>query len=149
MNPSIAPSISYSPSNQQFWSQFLWVVYQIFQKSLLKLLFGRKAVSCALKKEEILKDWNWIETNLMPTLVSFDNEDDVTEFVRCKIESLIAQAVTEPIEAIESSDSRDFRATSHRFARLFAMPEEEKLVNCLFYISFVCNLRPINCLYFD
>ena len=77
----------------------------------------------------------------MPTLVSFDNEDDVTEFVRCKIESLIAQAVTEPIEAIESSDSRDFRATSHRFARLFSMPDEENLVNCL-YLAYISNLRP-------
>jgi hypothetical protein len=68
----------------------------------------------------------------MPTLVSFDNEDDVTDFVRCKIESLMAQTVTEhyTTDAIDSNDSRNFRAASHKFAKLFNMPEEEKLVNC-------------------
>ncbi len=91
-----------------------------------------KAVSCALKREEILRDWEWLENNVMPTLVSFDNEDDVTDFVRCKIESLLAQTVTEhyTIDAIDSNDSRNFRAASHKFAKLFIMPEEEKLVNC-------------------
>lgn len=68
----------------------------------------------------------------MPTLESFDNEEDVTDFVRCKIESLIAQTVCEmsQLEPIESIDSRNFRTASNRFARLFSMPEEEKLVNC-------------------
>ncbi|CAG2100341.1 unnamed protein product [Medioppia subpectinata] len=89
------------------------------------------SVSCAIKKDEIYKDWDWIETNLMPTLISFESEDDVTDFVRCKVESLIAQAVSDITAAqpIESTDSRNFRAASHKFAKLFSMPEEEKLVN--------------------
>ncbi|XP_054160913.1 TBC1 domain family member 9-like [Oppia nitens] len=88
-------------------------------------------VSCALKKDEIVKDWEWIEHNLMPTLQSFENEDDVTDFVRCKIESLIAQAVSDmpTVQITETSDSRDFRIASNKFAKLFTMPEEEKLVN--------------------
>ncbi|CAG2161932.1 unnamed protein product [Oppiella nova] len=90
------------------------------------------SVSCALKKDEIYKDWQWIETHLMPTLISFESEDDVTDFVRCKVDSLIAQAVSDINAAqpiAESTDSRNFRAASHKFAKLFSMPEEEKLVN--------------------
>jgi len=67
----------------------------------------------------------------MSTLESFENEDEVIDFVRCKIESLIAQNIpTLSSEDIDHTDSKDFRATSFKFAKLFCMPEAEKLVNC-------------------
>lgn len=50
------------------------------------------AIACALTQKEILQDWDWIEKNLMKTLSNFDNEDQVTEFVKCKIESLVADS---------------------------------------------------------
>lgn len=86
-----------------------------------------------------MKDWEWIETNLMPTLLAFDNEDEITDFVRCKIESLIAQNASEQSSLTmdsdycpDSVDTHNFRAAAHRFSKLFNMPEEEKLVNCEF-----------------
>lgn len=43
-----------------------------------------------MTKQEILSDWEWLFNNVSETLYSFDNEDDITEFVTCKIESVIA-----------------------------------------------------------
>lgn len=43
-----------------------------------------------MTRKEILEDWDWLFTNVSETLHSFDSEDDITEFVSCKIESVIA-----------------------------------------------------------
>lgn len=39
---------------------------------------------------EIKKDWEWLFSNVTETLHSFDNEEDITEFVCCKIQSVLA-----------------------------------------------------------
>lgn len=43
-----------------------------------------------MTRQEILKDWEWLFKNVSDTLSTFDNEEDITEFVSCKIESIIA-----------------------------------------------------------
>lgn len=58
-------------------------------------------VARALTQEEIKKDWQWLETNLMETLSTFDDEDQITEFVRCKIESLVAHAQPQRSTSLE------------------------------------------------
>jgi hypothetical protein len=50
-------------------------------------------IACSLTFTEIEKDWEWLQRNLSDTLNSFDNEEDVTEFVCCKIQSVIANTV--------------------------------------------------------
>lgn len=40
--------------------------------------------------QEIEKDKEWLLTNVSETLQSFDNEEDITNFVLCKIESVVA-----------------------------------------------------------
>ena len=51
-------------------------------------------VACSLTHEEILQDWKWLHSNLMDTLKSFENnEEDITDFVCCKIQSVIANNV--------------------------------------------------------
>lgn len=40
--------------------------------------------------KEILEDWHWLFENVSDTLSSFENEDEITDFVQCKIESVIA-----------------------------------------------------------
>ncbi|XP_063222042.1 TBC1 domain family member 9 isoform X2 [Bacillus rossius redtenbacheri] len=85
-------------------------------------------IACSLTYSEIEKDWDWIERNLCDTLNSFDNEDDVTEFVCCKIQSLIASSVPEN-QVADDEDTRSFKAVSFKFHRLFNMPPDEKLVN--------------------
>lgn len=43
-----------------------------------------------MTKDDILKDWEWLFNNVSETLHCFDNEDEITDFVTCKIESVIA-----------------------------------------------------------
>ena len=50
-------------------------------------------IACSLTFNEIEKDWEWLQRNVMETLNSFDNEEDVTEFVCCKIQSVIANTL--------------------------------------------------------
>ncbi|KAG1658615.1 TBC1 domain family member 9 [Nymphon striatum] len=85
-------------------------------------------IACALTHSEITKDWEWIESNIMRTLSTFDQNDEVDVFVRCKIESLLASMLDEDIRP-EDDDTKQFRSSSHQFHRHFNMPEEEKLVN--------------------
>lgn len=49
-------------------------------------------VACSLTHDEILHDWEWLHANLMDTLTSFDTEEEITEFVCCKVQSIIANS---------------------------------------------------------
>jgi hypothetical protein len=93
----------------------------------------------------------------MPTLESFEKEDEITDFVKCKIESILAQdsasivqagvSSTEPgpstssntpatftpgldLKVPDVNDSNNFKAAVHKFQNVFSMPVQEKLVNC-------------------
>lgn len=86
-------------------------------------------VAVSLKKDEIDDNWVWLERNLMSILATFDKDEDVTDFVRCKIESLVANnTVADPLNTPDP-DSETFKAVSFKFRKLFNMPEGEKLVN--------------------
>ncbi|CAN8030869.1 unnamed protein product [Ixodes persulcatus] len=85
-------------------------------------------VATSLFREEIFKNWEWIENNLLDTLGSFDTEDEATDFVCCKIESLAAQREMSFLDAGER-DSAQFKVNASHFANLFGLPPEEKLVN--------------------
>jgi hypothetical protein len=43
-----------------------------------------------MTRQEIVKDWEWLFNNVSATLHCFDSEDEITDFVTCKIESVIA-----------------------------------------------------------
>lgn len=87
-------------------------------------------------KEEILENWKWIESSLLPILEAFDPEEDITSFILCKIESLLVMntertSLTDnenetPEEIIES---KRFQEATKRFHKLFGLNESEKLVN--------------------
>ena len=116
-------------------------------------------IACSLTREEIFADWKWIEANLMPTLENFEKEDEITDFVRCKIQSILAQdtaSIVHPdtstssvdgagpsssstpttftpgihAKQIDAVDSNHFKAAVHKFQNVFSMPAQEKLVNC-------------------
>ncbi|XP_077527429.1 TBC1 domain family member 8/9 isoform X2 [Haemaphysalis longicornis] len=88
-------------------------------------------VATSLSREEIFQNWAWIEENLLETLKSFDTEDEATEFVCCKVLSLVAQReVSLPPEVDQAAgSSAQFRVNAKRFATLFHLPPHEKLVN--------------------
>jgi hypothetical protein len=57
------------------------------------LCFLCLVIACSLTFTEIEKDWEWLQRNLSDTLNSFDSEGDVTDFVCCKIQSVIANNI--------------------------------------------------------
>ncbi|XP_077490901.1 TBC1 domain family member 8/9 [Amblyomma americanum] len=84
-------------------------------------------VATSLSREEIFQNWTWIEENLLETLKSFDSEDEATEFVCCKIRSLVAQREVTLPEV--DQDNAQFRVNANRFTTVFNLPPQEKLVN--------------------
>lgn len=116
-------------------------------------------MACSLTHEEILQDWEWLHSNLMTTLTSFDSEEEITEFVCCKIQSIIANSIpdsqfadgiiigcyfvtlivrTRRIASAEldhyyycfsEEDPESFKTVSFKFHQLFNIPKEDKLVN--------------------
>uniref|UniRef100_A0AC34RAX6 Uncharacterized protein n=1 Tax=Panagrolaimus sp. JU765 TaxID=591449 RepID=A0AC34RAX6_9BILA len=85
-------------------------------------------IAVAIHHAEILSDWKWLETNILPTLASFDNEEDVRRFVLTKIEGLCSlQDASGSFP--DDNDHISNHAVIHRFHKLFELPPTEKLVN--------------------
>ncbi|XP_003708177.1 TBC1 domain family member 8/9 [Megachile rotundata] len=85
-------------------------------------------IACSLTHEEILQDWEWLHSNLMDTLKSFDTEEEITEFVCCKIQSIIANNIPDS-QFADEDDPESFKTVSFKFHQLFNVPKEDKLVN--------------------
>ncbi|KAK5644832.1 hypothetical protein RI129_006132 [Pyrocoelia pectoralis] len=83
-------------------------------------------IASSMTRQEIEKDWDWLFNNVYETLRTFDNEDDITDFVSCKIESIIA---VRQDQDVDDDDTKTFKATCDKFHRLFIIPNDEKLVN--------------------
>jgi len=85
----------YTTANQMFRPFFLpggSVVSELIDIFVL-------VVSSSNTLREVKNDWQWLNENLLPRLhvLSFSSSDeDVTEFVLCKINSLLATLPTTP-----------------------------------------------------
>ncbi|KAJ8405301.1 hypothetical protein AAFF_G00322920 [Aldrovandia affinis] len=86
------------------------------------------SIACGSSRKEITEHWEWLEANLLQTLSIFDNEEDITTFVRGKIQGIIAEENKSKQQA-EDEDSGKFREAELKMRKLFGMPDEEKLVN--------------------
>ncbi|MFH4979901.1 hypothetical protein AB6A40_006610 [Gnathostoma spinigerum] len=84
-------------------------------------------VAVAVRHEEIMKDWRWMEETLIPTLNNFDSEQDARRFVLTKIKSLLH--TIEFGDSQQDIDSINNEAVLHRFHQLFSFPPTEKLVS--------------------
>ncbi|XP_033985783.1 TBC1 domain family member 9 [Trematomus bernacchii] len=79
-------------------------------------------------RKEITEHWEWLENNLLQTLSIFENENDITTFVKGKVQGIIAE-YNKNHDVKEDDDTDKFKEASAKFRKLFGMPEEEKLVN--------------------
>ncbi|XP_047221306.1 TBC1 domain family member 9 isoform X3 [Girardinichthys multiradiatus] len=79
-------------------------------------------------RKEITEHWEWLEHNLLQTLSIFENENDITTFVKGKVQGIIAE-FNKNHDVKEDDDTDKFKEASSKFWKLFGMPEEEKLVN--------------------
>ncbi|XP_031653967.1 TBC1 domain family member 9B isoform X3 [Oncorhynchus kisutch] len=86
------------------------------------------SIACGSSRKEITEHWEWLETNLLQTLSIFDNNEDITTFVKGKISGIIAEE-NKSKAALEDEDSGKFREAELKMRKLFGMPGEEKLVN--------------------
>uniref|UniRef100_A0A8C9TE38 TBC1 domain family member 9B n=1 Tax=Scleropages formosus TaxID=113540 RepID=A0A8C9TE38_SCLFO len=85
-------------------------------------------IACGSSRKEITEHWEWLEANLLQTLSIFDNEEDITTFVKGKIQGIIAEE-NKNKQTLEDEDSGKFREAELKMRKLFGMPDEEKLVN--------------------
>uniref|UniRef100_A0A3P9I9Q2 TBC1 domain family member 9 n=1 Tax=Oryzias latipes TaxID=8090 RepID=A0A3P9I9Q2_ORYLA len=79
-------------------------------------------------RKEITEHWEWLEHNLLQTLSIFENENDITTFVKGKVQGIIAE-YSKNQDIKDDDDTDKFKEVSAKFRKLFGMPEEEKLVN--------------------
>ncbi|CAB3241981.1 unnamed protein product [Arctia plantaginis] len=87
-------------------------------------------IATAVTEPEIRQDWLWLFENICPTLHLFDTEEEVTAFVCCKINSIIA---TEQENLTEEEDTVTLKNVE--FHEKFRMPKDEKLV-CYYSCSY-------------
>ncbi|XP_062333172.1 TBC1 domain family member 9B isoform X1 [Osmerus eperlanus] len=100
--------------------------YRILHQTGESQLFW--SIACGSSRKEITEHWEWLEANLLQTLSIFDNDEDITTFVKGKIQGIIAEENKSKL-AQEDEDSGKFREAEVKMRRLFGMPDEEKLVN--------------------
>ena len=67
-----------------FWVQKSHLAFNVKISLLKKIL-----VCLGTSKRDILSTWEWLEQNVMTTLESFESENDATDFLLGKIESLV------------------------------------------------------------
>lgn len=53
-------------------------------------------ISESMASQEALKDWRWLEQEVLPTLETLEGPDQASEFVQVKVESLVALAREAP-----------------------------------------------------
>ncbi|XP_024918795.1 TBC1 domain family member 9B isoform X2 [Cynoglossus semilaevis] len=86
-------------------------------------------IACGSSRKEITEHWDWLESNLLQTVAIFDNDQDITTFVKGKICGIIAEEKRLKKGEEPEEESRKFREAELKMRSLFGMPEEEKLVN--------------------
>ncbi|XP_029439110.1 TBC1 domain family member 9B isoform X2 [Rhinatrema bivittatum] len=85
-------------------------------------------VACGSSRKEITGHWEWLENNLLQTLSIFDNEEDITTFVKGKIHGIIAEE-NKNLQPRDEEDPGKFKEAELKMRKQFGMPEVEKLVN--------------------
>ncbi|XP_064423030.1 TBC1 domain family member 9B isoform X2 [Latimeria chalumnae] len=86
------------------------------------------SIASGASRKEITEHWEWLENNLLQTLSIFDNEEDITTFVKGKIQGIIAEE-NKNRETKEEEDPDKFKEAKVKMQKLFGMPDIEKLVN--------------------
>ncbi|XP_017843403.1 TBC1 domain family member 9 isoform X2 [Drosophila busckii] len=93
-------------------------------------------IAIGITQDEIVKDWEWLQANLFNVLNEMENEDEVTNFTICKIQSLYTQNNLD-----DTGESPDFKVMTAQFHKIFKMPEDERLVNS-YAAAYVKNKLP-------
>ena len=75
------------------------------------------------------------------TAETIESEDDIREFVKAKIESLVANVIADQ-DVVAETETNRFKSATTRFHRIFNIPVEEKLVNCKSHVILKLSSLP-------
>uniref|UniRef100_A0A0A9Y1G7 TBC1 domain family member 9 n=1 Tax=Lygus hesperus TaxID=30085 RepID=A0A0A9Y1G7_LYGHE len=78
-------------------------------------------IACSVSHADILKDWKWLHENL-ECLPKFEREEDLSDFVCCKVKSMVA--ISGPLPPTDEEDEKCRKAR-----RIFNLPPDDKLVS--------------------
>lgn len=102
-------------------------------------------IAASVSHSDILSNWNWLDKQLKSILTCFDDPNEATNYVKCKIESLVAQNMSQHQAKINPDgtqfpvESFEFRSMTQKFLKLFDLQtKDEKLVNyymCSYWIK--------------
>ena len=67
--------------------------------------FSPTVVAVGMTLEEVTPHWIWLEANLLAILDKFDHPADIHDFVRCKVESLVANMKLEQAKSLSPTDA--------------------------------------------
>lgn len=87
MTPSLRPTEFYTQLRPLKFPTVSIPPYPLILESRHRIV---SVIACSLTRTEIVKDWEWLLTNVADTLRTFDSDEDITDYVMCKIESVIA-----------------------------------------------------------
>lgn len=104
-----------------------------------RILYQTYTIAASVSPDDILSNWTWLDKNLKPTLKCFEDSSEALNYVKCKIESLVAQNMSQH-QARNSdghlpAESYEFRSVTQKFIKIFELPLDEKLVN-----HYTCSL---------
>uniref|UniRef100_UPI00358F6515 TBC1 domain family member 9-like isoform X2 n=1 Tax=Myxine glutinosa TaxID=7769 RepID=UPI00358F6515 len=88
------------------------------------------AIASGGSRQEVTEHWHWLEQNLLQTLSVFETDEDTTEFVKGKVQGILAEEARKrkPDSAGGGEVGEKFREAGLKFRRLFGMPAAEQLV---------------------
>lgn len=99
-------------------------------------------IAASVSHSDILSNWSWLDKQLKPTITCFDDPNEATNYVKCKIESLVAQNICQHQARCNDghlpAESFEFRSASQKFIKLFELASDEKLVNyymCSYWVK--------------
>ncbi|KAJ3074761.1 hypothetical protein HDU98_010351 [Podochytrium sp. JEL0797] len=94
-------------------------------------------VAAAESLKAIMKDWLWIEENLLKDLSNLEDLADQEAFALTKFQSLVTNAEKDSDE--KSTDAK-FRAASRAWKQIFKLSESERLVNCMWNLHVLVRI---------
>uniref|UniRef100_A0A8C1WSX0 TBC1 domain family, member 9 (with GRAM domain) n=1 Tax=Cyprinus carpio TaxID=7962 RepID=A0A8C1WSX0_CYPCA len=95
-------------------------------------------IACGSSRKEITEHWEWLETNLLQTLSIFDNDDDITTFVKVSLVvqwTDVTQLDKNATLVFPESIRVSTRGTEHFFSMFLNINETFKLMEQLANIA--------------
>lgn len=117
--------LHHTPTSEVFYGRTMALVFAL---SRVKIPFLLPEIACDLTREGIMKNWQWLAANLFRVLNQMESEEEVTNFVICKVQSLVTHTNNQIAEEEPVASASD-QVVISKFKDLFQLPDAEQLVS--------------------